>query len=91
MTRVMTASLKMTMVIMYAGVAAILQDRMRAVPAAGLSEYFRHHLEYKLHFIALGKEGKDNGILVNLLATSEEIARRVLTAFNWQQTGDLIY
>ena len=61
------------------------------VPAAGLNEYFRHHLQDKLHFIALAKEDKDNGILVNLLATSEEIARRVLTAFNWQQTGDLIY
>ena len=55
------------------------------------NEYFRHHLQDKLHFIALGKEDKDNGIRVNLLATSEEIARWVLTAFHWQQTGDLIY
>lgn len=61
------------------------------LPAARLDEYFRQHLQGNLHFVALGKEDKAEGIRVNLLATSEDIASAVLSSFNWHASADLTY
>ena len=61
------------------------------VPVASFYEYFHQHLRGNLHFVALGKEDKEEGIRVNLLAASEKIASEVLSAFNWHATADLTY
>ena len=60
-------------------------------PADKFANFFHEHLEAKLHFVALGKEDKDSGIRVNLLATSQEISKHVLSVFNWNNNADLLY
>jgi hypothetical protein len=59
------------------------------VPAVGFESYFHDHLQAHLHFAALGKEDKESGISVNLIAISPGIADRVLTAFAWRNDADL--
>jgi hypothetical protein len=61
------------------------------VPAAGLDEYFREHLQANLDFVALGTENKEAGIKVNVLAKSSAIADHVLTVFGWNEGADLLY
>jgi hypothetical protein len=60
------------------------------VPATALDKFFRIRLQSHLHFIALGKENKENGICVNLLASSPEVASRVRSAFKWNENADLL-
>jgi hypothetical protein len=61
------------------------------VPKAQFEDFFLDHLQVNLHFVALGKLDKEAGICVNLLATSLEIASRVLSAFKWREDADLTY
>ena len=61
------------------------------VPALLLNEFFHDHLQNYLHFVALSKEDKQAGALVNLLAISPEIANQVLSAFGWHEGADLTY
>ena len=72
--------------------ARILSNRLGIkLPAARIDEYFRQHLRGDLHFVALGKEDREEGIRVDLLAPSEDIASAVLSAFNWHASADLTY
>jgi hypothetical protein len=61
------------------------------VPAARFEKFFFDHLQTNLDFVALGKEDKETGIKINLLARSPEVASRVLSAFAWHEGADLTY
>jgi hypothetical protein len=60
------------------------------VPATALENFYHHHLQSHFHFVALGKEDKEFGISVNLIASASEIADRVRSGFKWHEGADLI-
>jgi hypothetical protein len=61
------------------------------IPAARFKKFFNDHLQTTLDFVALGKEDKESGTKIHLLARSSEVARRVLSAFGWHEGADLTY
>lgn len=60
------------------------------VPTTALEVFYRNHLQSHFHFVALGKEDKEFGISVNLIASSSEIADRVRSGFKWHEGADLL-
>lgn len=61
------------------------------IPAARFEKFFNDHLQTTLDFIDLGKEDKETGTKIQLLARSSEVASRVLSAFGWREGADLTY
>lgn len=61
------------------------------IPAADFANFFYNHLQTNLNFVAFGKEDKEVGVRVNIIATSPKIADRVLSAFGWREEADLMY
>ena len=61
------------------------------VPTTALQNFYHQHLKSHFHFVALGKEDKEFGICVNLLASSSEIADCVRSGFKWHEGADLLF
>jgi hypothetical protein len=55
------------------------------IPRQQIEGYFFKHIQKQLHFVTLVR---DDGMHVNLIAVSEEVKARVLSAFRWVDDAD---